>query len=110
MKTKVFFSKNVATWDDNLIGSTLGFSATNELGDYLGMPLIHSRVNKDTYQSILDKIDKWLTGWNTAHLSFAGRVTLGQSVLQAMHVYTMQTTFLSSPVRHKIDKSCQRFI
>ncbi|KAH9650382.1 hypothetical protein KPL70_026367 [Citrus sinensis] len=90
-------AKNVATRDANLIGSTLGFSATNELGDYLGMPLIHSRVNKDTYQSILDKVDKRLT------------VTLAQSILQAMPIYAMQTTLLPSPVRHKIDKSCLGF-
>ena len=107
MKTKVFFSKNVATRDDNLIGSTLGFSATNNLGDYLGMSLIHSRVNKYTYQSILNKVDKRLTGWNAAHLSFVGRVTLAQSVLQAMPVYAMQTTVIPSSVWYKIDKFCR---
>ena len=86
LKTKAYFSKNVATREANLIGTTLGVLVTNNLGDYLGMPLIHSRVNKDTYQSILDKVEKRRTGWNAAHLSFAGRVTLAQSVLQAMHV------------------------
>ena len=58
LKTKVFFSKNVATRDANIIGSTLGVSATNNLGDFLRMSLIHSRVNKYTYQFILDKVDK----------------------------------------------------
>ena len=110
MKTKVFFSKNVASRDANIIGSTLGVSTTNNLGDYLGMPLIHSRVNKYTYQSILERVEKRLTGWNAAHLSFAGRVTLAQSVLQAMPVYAMQTTLLPAPVRHKIEKACRRFI
>ncbi|KAH9769016.1 reverse transcriptase domain-containing protein [Citrus sinensis] len=96
-KTKVFFSKNVLSRDAQLIGDALGFSATKDLGCYLGMPLIHSRVNKVTYQSILDKVDMRLTGWNAAHLSFAGRVTLAQSVIQAMPMYAMQTTLLPSP-------------
>ena len=61
--------------DAQLIGDALGFSATKDLGCYLGMPLIHSRVNKATYQSILDKVDMRLTGWNAAYLTFAGRVT-----------------------------------
>ncbi|XP_024041891.1 uncharacterized protein LOC127901822 [Citrus sinensis] len=74
-KTKVFFSKNVLARDAQLIGDALGFSATKDLGCYLGMPLIHSRVNKATYQSILDKVDMRLTGWNAAYLTFAGRVT-----------------------------------
>ena len=50
------------------------------------------------------------TSWNVAHLSFAGRVTWAHSVIQSMLVYAMQTTLLSSPVRHKIDKACRRFI
>ncbi|KAH9736450.1 putative ribonuclease H protein [Citrus sinensis] len=44
-KTKVFFSKNVLSRDAQLIGDALGFSATKDLGCYLGMPLIHSRSN-----------------------------------------------------------------
>ena len=52
-------------------------------------------------------MDKRLTGWNVARLSLAGRVTLAQSVLQAMPVYAMQTTLLPPLVRHEIDKSCR---
>ena len=96
--------------DAQLIGDALGFSITKDLGCYLGMPLIHSRVNKATYQSILDKVDMRLTGWNAAHLTFAGRVTLAHSVIQAMPIYAMQTTLLPSPVRQKIDTACRRFI
>ena len=88
----------------------LGYSATNNLGCYLGMPLLHSRVNKATYQTILDKVDKRLTGWNATHLSLAGRITLAHSVLQAMPIYAMQMTFLQAPVHGKIEKSCRRFI
>ena len=61
------------------------------------MPLIHSRVNKVTYQSILDKVNMRLTRWNAAHLSFAGRVALAQSVVQAMPIYAMQATLLPLP-------------
>ncbi|KAH9722322.1 putative ribonuclease H protein [Citrus sinensis] len=79
VKTTIFFSKNIAAREAKLIGSALGVSITHDLGSYLGMPLLHSRVNKATYQSILDKVDIRLSGWNAAHLSFAGRVTLAQS-------------------------------
>ncbi|KAH9725573.1 putative ribonuclease H protein [Citrus sinensis] len=110
VKTTIFFSKNVAAREAKLIGAALGVSITHDLGSYLGMPLLHSRVNKATYQSILDKVDIRLSGWNAAHLSFAGRVTLAQSVIQAMPIYAMQTTMLPASVRHRIDKSCRRFI
>ena len=101
-KTKIYFSKNVVSREAQLFSDVLGYSATNDLGCYLGMPLIHSRVNRATNQSILDKVDKRLTGWNVAHLSFVGRITLAHSVLQAMPIYAMQTTLLPAPVRGKL--------
>ncbi|KAH9734293.1 putative ribonuclease H protein [Citrus sinensis] len=109
-KTQVFFSKNVPVTLASGIGKALGFSVTNNLGRYLGMPLLHDRVSKKTYQSIIDKIDQRLSGWAAKHLSLAGRVTLAQSVLQAIPIYAMQTTYLPSSVRIKIDQLCRRFI
>ena len=96
--------------DTKAISNALGFLVTHDLGCYLGIPLLYSCVTKATYQSILDKVEMRLTGWNAAHLSFTGRVTLAQSVIQAMPIYAMQTTLLPSLVRNKIDKSYQRFI
>ncbi|KAH9750393.1 putative ribonuclease H protein [Citrus sinensis] len=110
VKTTIFFSKNVASREGKLIGAALRVSITHDLGNYLGMSLLHSRVNKATYQSILDKVDMRLSGWNAAHLSFAGRITLAQLVIQAMPIYAMQTTMFPSSVRHRIDKYCRRFI
>ncbi|KAH9659016.1 reverse transcriptase domain-containing protein [Citrus sinensis] len=109
-KTQIFFSKNVPVTLASRIDKALGFSITSNLGRYLGMPLLHDRVSKKTYQSIIDKIDQRLSGWAAKHLSLAGRVTLAQSVLQAILIYVMQTTYLPSSVRVKIDQLCRRFI
>ncbi|XP_024042019.1 uncharacterized protein LOC112099143 [Citrus clementina] len=109
-KTQVFFSKIVPVTLTSGIGKALGLSVTNNLGRYLGMPLLHDRVSKKTYQSIIDNIDQWLSGWAAKHLSLVGRVTLAQSVLQAILIYAMQTTYLPSSVRIKIDQLCRRFI
>ncbi|KAH9706363.1 hypothetical protein KPL70_012184 [Citrus sinensis] len=67
-KTQGFFSKIVPVTLTSGIGKALGFSVTNNLGRYLGMPLLHDRVSKKR------------------------RVTLAQSVLQAILIYAMQTT------------------
>ncbi|KAL9411411.1 hypothetical protein AB3S75_045078 [Citrus x aurantiifolia] len=74
------------------------------------MSLLHDRVSKKTYQGIIDKIDQQLSGWAAKQLFLAGRVTLAQSVLQAIPIYAMQTTYLPSSVRVKIDQLCRRFI
>lgn len=74
------------------------------------MPIIHSRVNKLTYQGILDKVNQHLLRWNAIHLSLAGRITLTQSVIQAIPIYAMQTTRIPFGIREKIDQACRRFI
>ena len=80
-KTKIFFSKNVPVTLASGIGNALGFSIINNLGRYLGMPLLHDRVSKKTYQNIIDKVDQRLSRWVAKHLSLARRITLAQSVL-----------------------------
>lgn len=42
-KTKIFFSRNVLPRVARTISNGLGFSATSDLGCYLGMSLLHSR-------------------------------------------------------------------
>ncbi|KAH9647730.1 putative ribonuclease H protein [Citrus sinensis] len=74
------------------------------------MPLLHSRVTTTTYQEIVDKVEKRMSTWNTSHLSLAGRITLAQSILQAIPIYAMQTTCLPSRVKNKADQACRQFI
>ncbi|KAH9730831.1 putative ribonuclease H protein [Citrus sinensis] len=109
-KTLVYFSKNISAMEVSRISSELGVSVTDNLGKYLGVLLLHNRVSKQTYQNIIDTMDKRLSGWNASHLSLAGRITLAQSVLQAIPVYVMQTINLPRSIKLKIDQLCRRFI
>ena len=74
------------------------------------MPLLHTRVSQHTYQNIIDKVERRLLGWHASLLSLAGRITLTQTVLQAIPVYAMQTTSLPIGINMKIDKACRKFI
>lgn len=109
-KTQTFFSNNVKSDETKMIGNILGFSITNDLGKYLGMPLLHSRVTKKTYQSITDKVEKRLSGWNASHLSLVRRITLAQSVVQSIPIYALQTVNLPVSIKAKIDNTCKKFI
>ncbi|KAF7830019.1 reverse transcriptase [Senna tora] len=40
-KTRVFFSRNVSFLGGGTLSNALGFTSTNDLGKYLGVPLIH---------------------------------------------------------------------
>lgn len=77
---------------------------TDDLGKYLGVPILHKRVNQGSFLFILDKVDKRLGNWKAKTFSFAGRVTLTQLVLQALPTYVMQFVHLPRHICDEIDK------
>nr|KYP69874.1 Retrovirus-related Pol polyprotein LINE-1 [Cajanus cajan] len=99
-KTKIFFSKNVAHTVRDDISSGLGFQRTNNLGKYLGIPAHHSRVCRRDYQNVINCVNKRLSGWKASTLSFAGRLTLCKSVIEAIPSYTSK----------QFDKLCMSFL
>lgn len=109
-KTKIFFSQNVHNNRHQEISDVLGFSRTSDLGKYLGVPIHHNRVSRQTYQFWLDKANQRLSGWKAHALSFAGRIILTQSVLAALPTYVMQTINLPKQVCGELDKKCRSFI
>ena len=110
IKTQVFFSHNVPDLQRRSLGQALGFSVTSDLGKYLGVPLWHNRVSKQMYGGIIEKVKSHLSGWNASTLSLAGRITLAQSVLAAIPLYSMQTVMLPAAICNDIDVTCRRFI
>lgn len=66
----------------------------NDLGMYLSVPLVHSRVNKSTFQFVVDKVQKKLNGFDAKLLSLADIVTLAKSMLLAIPRYFMQLTMI----------------
>lgn len=44
-KTKIYFSKNVSSMLERAISHKSGFAKTDDLEKYLGVPLLHRRIN-----------------------------------------------------------------
>ncbi|CAN1165251.1 Putative ribonuclease H protein At1g65750 [Linum perenne] len=109
-KSRVFFCKNISRAKSSEITSILGIRATQNLGRYLGVPVLHGRVTKHTYSYILDRMDSKLAGWKADNLSLAGRITLASSVLNSIPSYVMQTAFLPLSLCDKIDRKIRNFI
>ena len=103
-KTRVFFSKNVIHNRRLELSTSLGFSLTPDLGKYLGVPLHHKRIGKDSFQGVIDKVKKRLNGWKASSFSLAGRATLISSVTSAIPTYTMQTAYLRAPDWEALDR------
>ena len=109
-KSRVFFSANVPHGCQSAICSKLGIEGTSDLGLYLGMPTLTSRVTRDTFSHLCEKIDRRLAGWKTKYLSLAGRITLAKSSLSTLACYSMQTAKIPKTVCDDIDKRVCRFV
>ncbi|CAL1353888.1 unnamed protein product [Linum trigynum] len=109
-KSVVYFSGNTNRTTSGDIIRILEIPATQDLGRYLGVPVLHTRVTRETYRYILDRLDKKLAGWRADSMSFEGRVTLATSLLNTLPTYTMQTTLLPRSICDQIDMRIRRFI
>ncbi|KAM1268507.1 hypothetical protein ACFX13_000857 [Malus domestica] len=87
-----------------------GFPLTNDLGKYLGVPLIHSRITKNTNKGLVEKAQAWLFVWKVNSLSLAGRVTLVQSVTSVIPFYAMQTIKLPVTICDQLDRLNKNFV
>lgn len=109
-KSNIFLSRQIPTRDAFRICNKLGYQLTDNLGKYLGVPLLHSRVNKSTYAYIEEKVKQKLSGWNARNFSLAGRITLAKAVLSSIPLYTMQTSQLPASLCSKLEKITRDFI
>ncbi|QHO25330.1 Putative ribonuclease H protein [Arachis hypogaea] len=81
----------------------------DNLGKYLGVPLLYSKVSKHTFDDIINKLNLRLNSWKASSLSLARRSTLVKSVLSSIPLYTMQTALLPSATCNAIDRKCKNF-
>ncbi|CAN1127155.1 Putative ribonuclease H protein At1g65750 [Linum perenne] len=109
-KSRIYFSKNTPRSVKLEVVNLLGIAATPDLGRYLGVPILHGRVTKHTYDYLLDRLDSRLAGWKADNLSLAGRVSLASSVLNSLPCYVMQTASLPLSLCDKIDRKIRNFI
>lgn len=82
----------------------LGFQQTNDLGNYLGVLLFHSRAKKSTFQFIVNKVQRKLNGFDAKLLSLAGRTTLEKPVLLTILGYFMQSSMILIGICQRIEK------
>ncbi|OMP07401.1 reverse transcriptase [Corchorus olitorius] len=82
VKSKIFITKNTPRRLMNEICEASGIARTDDLGRYLGVPLLHGRVAKKTYWGLVEKVQSRLASWKVNHLSIAASHTW-KSILKA---------------------------
>jgi len=86
------------------ISDVSGIKATKDLGKYLGMPVLKTRINKDTYGDVIERVTSRLSGWRSRFLSFACRITHTKAVLISIPVHAMSTMLLPASILVRLDK------
>ncbi|KAG8381208.1 hypothetical protein BUALT_Bualt06G0098300 [Buddleja alternifolia] len=109
-KSKVYFANCTKRRDKRRITMELGFGCTENLGKYLGVPIIHERVSPGTYRDLIDRVQARLSSWKAKLLNFAGRITLVKSVMAALPVHTMQSAWLPQGTCKHLDKLNRAFL
>ncbi|KAG6392983.1 hypothetical protein SASPL_147213 [Salvia splendens] len=110
IKTTISFSKYVKNATRRNSKELLGMLEVESLGKYLGVPLLHRRVNKNTDAYIVDKMKGKIANCTACRMSLTGRVTLAQSVLSTMPIYAMQTTKIPIGTCDDMEKVIRDFV
>lgn len=92
------------------LSNSCRIALTNDLGKYLGVPILYSRANKDHFKHIIERVQNKLAGWKANTLMLAGRATLIQASSATIPSYTMQTMNLPVNVCDKLDRINKDFL
>ncbi|XP_049399756.1 uncharacterized protein LOC125863802 [Solanum stenotomum] len=90
----------------NILGGKIGDLPTT----YLGMPLGEKSRSKGIWNNILEKCEKKLVNWKSQYLSLGGRVTLINSVLDALPTYMMSVFHMPANVIDRMDAIRRNFL
>jgi hypothetical protein len=77
---------------------------------YLGLPLSNVKLRLSAFSPLVAKVDRYLSGWRAMLLSYAGRLTLVNSVLDGLPTYTMGAMVLPPGVIKLLDARRRAFL
>ncbi|CAI0402618.1 unnamed protein product [Linum tenue] len=103
-------SPNISRSRAGELSRRAGIPLKANLGRYLGIHAIQERVTKGRYQLLLLQIQKKMAHWKAKRLSFAARLTVAQSVIASLPVYTMHTELIPKGVCRSIDRLSRDFV
>ncbi|WMV24735.1 hypothetical protein MTR67_018120 [Solanum verrucosum] len=77
---------------------------------YLGMPLGDKSKSNEIWNGVLERCERRLSRWKAQYLSSGGRLTLINSVLDALPTYLMSVFPLTPKVEERIDALRRNFL
>ncbi|XP_074299016.1 uncharacterized protein LOC141630021 [Silene latifolia] len=88
----------------------VGFSEGHLPFRYLGVPITCGRMKKQDCNVLADKLVERIRDFGTKKLSYAGRLTLVNSVLTALYSYWINIFIIPKGVLNKINAICRNYL
>ena len=92
------------------IVNCLGFKQGTLLVNYLGVPMISSRLTHQNCLQLLERILSRIKLWTSTSLTYAGRLQLIKSTLFSMQVYWSSMFILPTSIIRNIESSLAAFL
>lgn len=108
-KSKVWYTPNTPAGKIQAISKEFGIPYTKQLRKYLGVPLIHERVQSRHFDYLIEKVHMRLSGWKSKLLLQAARLVLIQSVTSTIPSYVMQSCKLPMKTIQLLERANRRF-
>lgn len=80
-KSRLFVSLNVGFNKARVLSNNFDITLTNDLGKYIGVPFLHSRMGAKHFGYVIDKVRKKLNWWKAKFLSKVAKRILIQTTI-----------------------------
>ena len=108
-KSKVVFFNLEQRLQDRIL-EILGFTRTSLPVVYLGVPLHFKKLKLDIWRNLLECIKDRINHWSHKRLSYGGRLTFLQSVIQAMPIYKFSILVAPITIWKELDRMARKFL
>jgi hypothetical protein len=108
-KTSILFNRNTSAAKQQEILSLSGFSESQRIDTYLGLPSFIGRSKVQAFNGIKDRVQQRLNNWKVKFLSQAGMEILLKAVVQAIPTYSMSVFLIPATLCRELQGMMQHF-
>ena len=109
-KSRIWFSPRIPSRIKDQVVGIFGIPTTDRIGTYLRTPIFTTCGTTNSYQFLVDKIQKRIEGWQAKYLSMISQATLIKETATSIPIYAMQTMLLPQKISFQIDKLSCKFL
>ncbi|CAL1367531.1 unnamed protein product [Linum trigynum] len=108
-KSSIFFSRNTPEGIKALVTARFGFPPSICHEKYLGVPFEWGKSKNETFNFLIERMEKKGESWKSLLLSPGGKEVLLKAVIQAIPEYIMSVLLLPLSLTNKMDSILRRF-